>query len=150
MDEERLIVALEARIRDFEKNMIKAEKRGTQSYQSLRRGSKVATTAMERDMLSSTARINQALASTSTRIGAFGKAFIAGAVATGIAALTRGATEAVRSLAEVDRQARRSGVSVTAFQELKFVSEHDQIITSRDRLQVEDLLQDEFRKGHRT
>lgn len=146
MDEERLIVALEARIRDFEKNMIKAEKRGTQSYQSLRRGSKVATTAMERDMLSSTARINQALASTSTRIGAFGKAFIAGAVATGIAALTRGATEAVRSLAEVDRQARRSGVSVTAFQELKFVSEQSRIDvdTMVDGLKELQLRADEF------
>ncbi|MEQ9225075.1 MAG: phage tail tape-measure protein, partial [Parvibaculum sp.] len=77
MDDERLIVALEARIRDFERNMAKAERRGTKTYTGLRRGSKVATTAMERDMLGSTRRINQALATTSTRIGSFGKAFAA-------------------------------------------------------------------------
>lgn len=127
MDEERLIVALEARIRDFEKNMIKAERRGTQSYQKLRSGSRMATSGMERDMIRSTTRINQALATTTTRIGTFGKAFAAGAVAAGLAAFTRGATSAVRSMAEIDQQARRAGVSVTAFQELSFVSEQSRI-----------------------
>ncbi|SFD16991.1 hypothetical protein [Salipiger profundus] len=127
MDEERLIVALEARVRDFEKNMIKAERRGTQSYQKLRSGSRMATSGMERDMIRSTTRINQALATTTTRIGTFGKAFAAGAVAAGLAAFMRGATSAVRSMAEIDQQARRAGVSVTAFQELSFVSEQSRI-----------------------
>ncbi|WP_370158469.1 hypothetical protein [Salipiger bermudensis] len=146
MDEERLIVALEARIRDFEKNMIKAEKRGTQSYQRLRSGSRMATTGMERDMLRSTTRINQALATTTTRIGAFGKAFAVGAVATGLAAFTRGATTAVRSMAEIDQQARRAGLSVTAFQELKFVSEQSRIDVDAmvDGLKELQLRADEF------
>ncbi|EPX85388.1 hypothetical protein [Salipiger mucosus] len=127
MDEERLIVALEARIRDFEKNMQKAERRGTQSYQRLRSGSRMATSAMERDMLRSTSRINQALATTSTRIGAVGKAFAVGAITAGFAAIARGATAAVRSMAEIDSQARQAGLSVTAFQELTFVSEQNRI-----------------------
>lgn len=146
MDEERLIVALEARIRDFEKNMLKAEQRGTQSYQRLRTGSKTATTAMEADMLRSTTRINQALATTTTRIGAFGKAFAVGAVATGLAAFARGATTAVRSMAEIDQQARRAGLSVTAFQELKFVSEQNRIDVDAmvDGLKELQLRADEF------
>lgn len=127
MDEERLIVALEARIRDFEKNMVKAERRGTQSYTRLRTDSRSATAAMEADMIRSTSRINQALASTSSRVGAFGKAFAATAVVAGFAALTRGATQAVRSLAEIQQQADRAGVSVQAFQELKFVAEQNRI-----------------------
>ena len=127
MDEERLIVALEARIRDFEKNMQRAEQRGTRSYQSLQRGSRGATAAMERDMVRSTTRINQALATTSSKIGLVGKAFVAGAIASGMAAITSGAGAAVRSLAELDRQAKRSGLSVTAFQKLKFVAEQNRI-----------------------
>lgn len=146
MDDERLVVALEARIRDFEKNMIKAEKRGTSSYNSLRRGSKVTTTAMERDMIGSTRRINQALATTSTRIGAFGKAFAAATVAAGMAAITRGSTQAVRSLAEVGRQADRAGVSVKAFQELRFVGEQNRIEVDAliDGLKELQLRADEF------
>lgn len=146
MDEERLIVALEARIRDFEKNMLKAERRGTQSYQKLRSGSRMATNAMERDMLRSTTRINQALATTTTRLGTFGKAFAAGAVATGIAAFTKGATSAVKSMAEIDQQAKRAGLSLTAFQELKFVAEQNRIDVDAlvDGLKELQLRADEF------
>ncbi|GGG62764.1 hypothetical protein GCM10011415_06410 [Salipiger pallidus] len=146
MDEERLIVALEARIRDFEKNMLKAEQRGTQSYNRLRTGSRTATTAMEADMLRSTSRINQALATTSTRIGAFGKAFVAGAVVAGIGAITTGATQAVRALSEIQQQADRAGLSVTAFQELKFVSEQSRIDVDAmvDGLKELQLRADEF------
>ncbi|WP_297775603.1 hypothetical protein [uncultured Roseovarius sp.] len=146
MDEERLIVALEARIREFEKNMIKAERRGTKSYNSLHRGSKVATTAMERDMIGSTRRINQALASTSTRIGLVGKAFAATAIAAGMTAITRGSAQAVRSLADLDRQASRAGLSITAFQELKFVGEQNRIEVDAmiDGLKELQLRADEF------
>lgn len=146
MDEERLIVALEARIRDFEKNMLKAERRGTQSYTRLQTGSKSATKAMETDMMRSTTRINQALASTTTKVGAFGKAFAAGAVATGIAAFATSATQAVRSLSEIDQQAKRAGISVTDFQELKYVSEQSRIDVDAmvDGLKELQLRADEF------
>lgn len=127
MDEERLIVSLEARIRDFEKNMAKAERRGSSTYRGLSHRSKAATTSMERDMVGATNRINQALASTSSRIGSFGKAFAGAAVAVGMTAITRGAVQAVNAVADLDRQARRAGVSVEAFQELKFVGEQNRI-----------------------
>lgn len=78
--DERLIVMLEARITEFEKRMRQAENRGTRTYQGLRRGSRSATQQMEQDMVRSTTRINQALASTSSRIGLFGKAFAGGLV----------------------------------------------------------------------
>jgi tape measure domain-containing protein len=79
-DSERLIVAIEARISQFEKSMLQAERRGTQSFGALRKASKSATRQMESDMLRSSTRINQALAQSSARIGTFGKAFAAGLV----------------------------------------------------------------------
>src|SRR5689334_19187597 len=75
VDEERLVVALEARINDFEKRMKQAERTGTQNFQRLQRASQTATVTMERDMVRASTRINQALASTSQRVGTFGKAF---------------------------------------------------------------------------
>ncbi len=127
MDEERLIVSLEARIREFEKNMAKAERRGTHSFTRLQRGSKMATSAMERDMIRSTSRINQALATTSSKIGLLSKAFAAGAIAAGMAAITQGSRQAVRSIADLERAASRAGLSVTAFQQIKFVAEQNRI-----------------------
>ncbi|SLN19925.1 hypothetical protein ROJ8625_00698 [Roseivivax jejudonensis] len=146
MDEERLIVALEARIRDFERNMQKAERQGTKTYTGLRRNSRGTATAMERDMIRSTTRINQALAATSTRIGAMGRAFAAGAVAAGMAAITTGARTAIRSMADLEAQAQRAGVSVTAFQELKFVAEQNRIDVDSmvDGLKELQLRADEF------
>ena len=63
-DAERLVVLLEARIRDFEKNMAKADGTATRSYDRMRRGSRSATRQMEQDMARSTGRINQMIAST--------------------------------------------------------------------------------------
>ncbi|NTI41609.1 tape measure protein [Rhizobium rhizogenes] len=74
-DEERLVVALEAKINDFEKRMKQAERTGTQSFQRLQQSSQTATRKMESDMLRSTTRINQAMAQTGSNIGSFGKAF---------------------------------------------------------------------------
>ncbi|TKA98539.1 hypothetical protein FAZ78_00330 [Cereibacter changlensis] len=130
-DEERLVVLLEARIRDFEKNMQKAERSGTNSYQRLKRDSNSATQAMEKDMVRSTDRINQALATTSTRVGAFGANFIkglaVGAIAAAMAQISSSITETIRGIAEMGDQARRSGMDATSFQEWKFVAEQNRI-----------------------
>ena len=81
-DTERLVVLLEARLRDFEKNMQKGAATGTRTYQQLTAGSSRATRQMEADMVRASARINQAMATTSSRVGAFGKAFaVLGAIA---------------------------------------------------------------------
>lgn len=130
-DEERLIVLLEARIRDLEKNMAKASGVTAKTYREMSLGSKKATAQMEADMLRSTTRINQALAQTSTRIGAFGKAFIGGlAVGAGVAALEgirQAAMESTRSILELSDQAKMAGVSFQAFQRLKFVAEQNRV-----------------------
>lgn len=118
--DERLIVMLEARIADFEKRMIAAEKRGTKTYNGLQRGSARATAQMEADMMRSTSRINQALASTSGKLGAFGKAFVAGAVTAGLTGIASAARGAIRDMADLADEADRIGVSAEDYQALQF------------------------------
>lgn len=129
--DERLVVMLEARIRDFEKNMAKAEGRGTRTYQRLRRDSGTATAQMEADMLRSTSRINQALSSVSSRIGIFGKAFVGGLVggigAAAFGSLTGQLSATVRGIAEVGDEAKRAGMSAKSFQEWRYVAEQNRI-----------------------
>jgi len=129
--DERLIVMLEARIAEFEKRMSRAERSGTGSYNRLRNGSRSATRQMEADMVRSTGRINQALATTGTKIGAFGKAFagglIGGAVATGVAMLTTELNMTVKAIAQIGDEAKRAGLGVEAFQEWKYVADQNRI-----------------------
>lgn len=94
-DEERLFVSLEARVSDFEKQMQRAERRGAKTHQSLQRGSRTATRAIEADMVRATTRVNTALASTSAQIGAFGRS-----AARGVAGMLGGAL-AVREIARM-------------------------------------------------
>lgn len=130
-EEERLIVLLEARIKDLEKNMAKASGITAKTYRQMSLGSKTATQQMEEHMLRSTTRINQALATTSTKIGAFGKAmiggFVGGLVAGGIAGVITQVREVANAVAEVGDQARMAGVSTKVFQEWKFVAEQARI-----------------------
>lgn len=130
-DAERLVVLLEARIRDFEKNMQKASGTADRSYGRMRKDSRSATRQMEADMMRSTSRINQALAGSSAKIGAYGKAFVGGLVggiaAGGIAGLVSQIRQVASSVAQVGDEAKRAGVSVEAFQEWKFVAEQNRI-----------------------
>lgn len=149
-DEERLVVAIEARIAQFEKNMLKAERTGTQSFQGLRRGSASATRQMEQDMVRSTTRINQALATVSSKIGEFGKAGIGGLVgglaAGGLAGIVSQVHDVARAVAEVGDQAKIAGVNVQDFLELKFVAEQNRIGVDAltDGLKEMNLRADEF------
>ena len=131
MDDERLVVMLEARVSDFEKRMKAAERTGSTSFRKLRGDSRTATRQMEQDMGQASSRINQALASTSSRIGAFGKAFagglVGGVVAGAFASFTSNVTDTVKRIAELGDEAKRSGLSAQAFQEWKYVAEQNRI-----------------------
>ncbi|VDS09301.1 hypothetical protein PARHAE_02499 [Paracoccus haematequi] len=129
--DERLVVMLEARVSEFEKRMRQAENRGTRTYQGLSRNSRSATRQMEQDMIRSTSRINQALASTSSQIGTFSKAFagglIGGAATAAFAGLTSNIGATVKSMAELGNEAKRAGLSTDAFQEWKFLADQNRI-----------------------
>jgi hypothetical protein len=129
--EERLVVMLEARISEFEKRMKRAEKTGSGSFRKLQAGSRSATAAMEADMIRSTNRINQALATTSSRLGTFGKAFagglVGGAITAVFAGLSGNIAQIVKGMAQVGDEAKRSGLGLQTFQEWKFVAEQNRV-----------------------
>lgn len=130
-DAERLVVLLEARIRDFEKNMQKASGTADKSYGRMRKGSRSATRQMEQDITRANQRINQAVASTSTQIGALGRTFAAGfaggVFAGGISGLAAGIRNIVRETASLNDEAARAGLSLKVFQEWKAVAEDTRI-----------------------
>lgn len=149
-DGERLVVLLEARIKDLERNMAKASGTTAREFRKMSQSSKTATQQMEEHAIRSTTRINQAMASVSTRIGDYGKAF---ATNLGVSAATIGITgfvaatkAAIESTADLSRQARMAGVDVEAFQELKFVAEQNKIGVDAltDGLKEMNLRADEF------
>lgn len=149
LDEERLFVTLEARVTDFERRMKAAEKTGTSTYQKLQRGSAAATRQMESDMVRSTSRINQALASTSGQIGKLRSSFDGvrtGAVVAGLTAIVGAARTAAKSVAEIGDAAQRAGVGIEAFQKLAYVAEQNRIPVDAlvDGLKELNLRADEF------
>ncbi|QCM09092.1 hypothetical protein CFBP6625_01020 [Agrobacterium tumefaciens] len=149
-DGERLVVLLEARIKDLERNMAKASGTTAREFRKMSQSSKTATQQMEEHAIRSTTRINQAMASVSTRIGDFGKAFAGGlgiSVATvGVTGFVAATKAAIESTADLSRQARMAGVDIEAFQELKFVAEQNKIGVDAltDGLKEMNLRADEF------
>lgn len=131
MADEQLVVRLEARLNDFEKNMKRAEATGTRTYQKLRRGSRSATRQMEQDMARSAASIRQSVASVTGGIGAMGKTlvggFLGGLAVGGLTEIVRSSRDVVRGMAEIGNEAKRAGLSAEAFQEWKYVAEANRI-----------------------
>lgn len=129
--DERLVVMLEARVTEFERRMQQAERRGTQTYQGLRRNSRSATRQMEQDMIRSTGSINRAIASTTGRIGSLAASFAGGAVAGAAVGLFAGVSGSIattiRSMAELGDEAKRAGLSAQAFQEWKYVADQNRV-----------------------
>lgn len=124
-DIERLIILLEAKTSELEKNMAKASGVTAKAYREMSLGSKRATTQMENDAIRSSLRINQALASVQGRVGAFSKAFLAGAVApvAGLVTLTaaiNGTEAALKKFGDIADQSAAAGLDPEFFQGLAY------------------------------
>lgn len=130
-EEERLVILLEARIRDLERNMAKASGTTSREFRKMSQSSKTATGQMEEHAIRSTTRINQAMASVGTKMGAVGKAFagglVGGIVGGGIAGIISQIQSVASGVAQIGDEAKRAGLSLQAFQELKFVAEQNRI-----------------------
>ncbi|MBP2611419.1 phage tail tape measure protein [Agrobacterium pusense] len=149
-DEERLVIMLEARIKDLERNMAKASGTTEKEFRKMSLSSKRATDQMEKDAIRSTTRINQAMATVGTKIGAVGKAFSAGVwggiAGLGVAGIVGTMASLAKGISEVGDQAKIAGVNVKAFQELKYVAEQNRIGVDAltDGLKELNLRADEF------
>lgn len=149
-DEERLVILLEARIKDLERNMAKASGTTEREFRKMSQSSKRATSEMEEHAKRSSSRINQAMATVGTSIGGVGKAFAGGLIGTVIGAGISGTIEKLgevaRGVAEIGDKAKIAGVSMRAFQELKFVAEQNRVGVDalQDGLKELSLRADEF------
>ncbi len=116
--EERLVVALEARIRDFEKNMAKGRKIANDNLR-----------AIEKRALESAPRLEAALANAGKGLVA-GLSMGLGAVGVGgagIAGALSTIKQAVSEVAEMSAEAKRAGLGVEVFQELKYAAEQARV-----------------------
>ncbi len=129
--EERLVVRLEARIKDLERNMAKASGTTERRFREMSLHSRTATRQMEQDAIRSTTRINQAFAQAGTQIGAFGKAFagglVAGGAVTALAGIRKAVIDSTKSILDMADQAKMAGVSFRGFQQLKVIAEQNRV-----------------------
>lgn len=113
-DEERLVVLLEARVRDFERNFARAQQTADKRFK-----------AIEDRAKSSAGRLKAAFAgiggAVSGAAGALGAT--AGIGGLGLAGLFAGAKTAAADLAQIAAEAQKAGVAVEAFQELGYAAQ---------------------------
>ncbi|MFG1282287.1 phage tail tape measure protein [Xanthobacter autotrophicus] len=112
-EDERLVVALEARIRDFEKNFDKAHRTANARFN-----------AIEKRAQTSAANLKNAFAGAGTSISSVfstlgGAGIIAGG---GLAGIVTTLKSAATSVADLAAEAQKAGVSFAAFQELKYAT----------------------------
>lgn len=160
-NDEQLAINIVAKLGDLEKQMAKANGITARAYREMSLSSKKATSSMEADAIRSTTRMNQAFASVSTKIGAFGSAMsstlavvgrgfaggvLGGLAAGGLVGLVGNLGTVARGIAEIGDQAKIAGVNVEAFQELKYVAEQNRIGVDAltDGLKEMNLRADEF------
>jgi hypothetical protein len=135
--DERLVVALEARVRDFEKNFERAQKTANTRF-----------TAIERRAEASAANLKAAFAGAGASIAQIfntlgGAGIIAGGGLAGAVATLRGVAASVADLAG---EAKKAGVAFEPFQELKFAAEQARVGVDAlaDGLKEMQLRADEF------
>ncbi len=115
-DEERLVIALEARIRDYEKNMERAMRSGGKSFDAMEARAKQSAQRMEKSLADAGSSIN-------SRLESLFKPFMVGGIATAaITATATAVTQIAGRIAEVDREARKAGVSSQVWQQWSYVA----------------------------
>ncbi|WGD32008.1 hypothetical protein AncyloWKF20_09390 [Ancylobacter sp. WKF20] len=114
VDEERLVVALEARIRDFERNFDRAQKTADRKFKAIEDRAKRSAGVVSQTF----ANLGRG---TGAAFGAIGAT--AGISGLGIAGLFAGAKTAAADLARVAAEAQKAGVGVEAFQELGYAAQ---------------------------
>lgn len=122
-DTEQLVVSLEARIRDFERNFQRANRTASQNFKAIENQAKRSADALEASMSGAGRGVNMAMAA------------LKGGVAGLITGLSIGALEGIASrigditknIANVGNEAKRAGLSTKAFQELGYVAQQNRI-----------------------
>lgn len=115
-ENERLIVSVEARIRDVERNMAKVSKVFGDRFGQIEGRAKQSSDRLEKTM-----------GGAANRMGIAMRAGLAGIFAGGVFGVGRKIAELAGGIAQIGDEAKRAGLSLRAFQELKFVAEQNRI-----------------------
>lgn len=113
-DEERLVVLLEARVRDFERNFARAQQTADKRFKAIEDRAKSSAGRLK----AAFAGIGGAVSGAAGAIGA-----TAGIGGLGLAGLFAGAKAAAADLAQIAAEAQKAGVAVEAFQELGYAAQ---------------------------
>ncbi len=117
-DTDKLVVELEARIRDFEKGMQRSANTADKQFSKMQRSAKKAAAGLESTMKQAATRVNGAL-------GAIGLGGIVGGA--GVAGIVATLSGVAKGIAEIGDEAKRAGLSNKAFQELAYVAKANRI-----------------------
>ncbi|MFG1345240.1 hypothetical protein V5F59_10130 [Xanthobacter autotrophicus DSM 431] len=135
--DERLVVALEARIRDFEKNFEKAQRTANQRFSAIEKRAQSNAAAMKATFAAA-GQSAEALFASLGGVGILGAGGLAGIVST-----VRGVAGSVADLAG---EAQKAGVAFEPFQELKYAAQQSRVGVDAltDGLKEMNLRADEF------
>lgn len=123
IDTARLVVSLEARVNSYQKALDRAQKSTDTRMAGIARS--VQRPQKDFDRLGQAAeRLNAKLAGS---LKSFGAGLLGGFAAGGVSGIVSQIGQITRGIAEIGDTAKRAGVSVRAFQELKFVAEQNRI-----------------------
>lgn len=136
-EDERLVVALEARIRDFEKNFDKAQRTANSRFNAIEKRAQASASNLK----AAFSGAGQSVEAVFATLG--GAGIIAGGGLAGIVATLKSAATSVADLAA---EAQKAGVSFGAFQELKYAAEQSRVGVDAltDGLKEMQLRADEF------
>lgn len=113
-DEEKLVLALEARITDFEKGLERARKTTNDKFRKMTESAQKNSTAMQKAMQGASAGVNMALA----KIGIGGLGF---------ASITAAVNKAMQSIIALGDEAKTAGLEVQNFQKWRYVADQNRI-----------------------
>ncbi len=113
----KLAVDVIARVDKLEKGMARAAANVNQKSSQMEARTKKFASTFESSITGAVDKVN----------GALGKLGLGGLAAGGVAGIAAGISQIARSVAEVGDEAKRAGVGMKAFQELKYVAQQNRI-----------------------
>ncbi|WP_119254383.1 phage tail tape measure protein [Shinella zoogloeoides] len=115
-DTQRLVVSLEARMTKYERDMARARNATNDNFKKMEGRAQQSARNMERTMGRASASIGEKLQ------GMFAPLMRGGAVVAGVGGAAIALKEIANSIAEVDREARKAGVTSKAWQQWTYVA----------------------------
>lgn len=121
---EQLVVALEARIRDFERNFTRANKTANDNFGRIEKRAKHSGDALEKSLGGAVSRVGGVL----KNFGAgFAGGILGGLSVAGLQRIASAVGDVAKNVAMIGSNAKMAGLSNRAFQELSYVAEQSRI-----------------------